>query len=155
MEWAAVTGISTAIIAIAVIVGAIIGVGLLRDLSRLTKTVDRFVDSIERDARPVLDQARIVLTDANRVTAKLTHEVESLTDSASDVRDRVVGAIDRVEDRLVDLDALLDVVQEEVEETVLDVGAALRTTRRGASLIGSIRKALGGGRKKKKRGRRG
>ena len=98
--------------------------------------------------------ARTVLTDANRVTSKLTHEVENITEVSADVRERVVGAIDRVEDRLVDLDALLDVVQEEIEETVLDVGAGLRTARRGASLIGGIRKVLGGKKKKKKKGRR-
>jgi hypothetical protein len=65
-----------------------------------------------------------------------------------------MSAVDRIEDRLVDLDTLVDVVQEEVEETVLDVSAALRTTRRGSALAGTVKRLLFGKSRRKRRRRR-
>src|SRR2546422_3006737 len=50
---------------------------------------------------------------------------------------RSVKAADAAEARLQDLDALLDVVQEEVESAVLDVAATLRGVRRGIALVRS------------------
>lgn len=152
MEWApAVTAISTAIIALAILAVAFVAVGLIRDLSRLTSVLERFLDVLERDARPVLDQTRLLVTDASRVASKLSAEVEGLADTSKDLRERIVVAVDRVEDRLADADALLDVIQEEVEETVLDVGAALRTTRRGASVLGAMKRALTGKKRRRRR----
>ncbi len=59
--------------------------------------------------------------------------------------------------RLAELDALVDVVQQEVEAAALDVAATLRTVRRGVSLLDLGRRVVtggkGGGRKKRDRGR--
>jgi len=155
MTWApAVTAVSTAIIALGVLVGGAVALILLRHLIRLTDLLHRVIDGFDRDTRPVLEQARTVLTETNRIAGKVGREVERITDATGDVRERVLRAVDGVEDRLTDLDALLDVIQEEVEETVLDVGAALRTTRRGASVFRTIRRALGGGDKRGRRRRR-
>ena len=46
------------------------------------------------------------------------------------------------EERLQDVGTLLDILHEEVEDTVLDVAAALRTTRRGVSVFGAMKRAL-------------
>ncbi len=62
--------------------------------------------------------------------------------TSRDLRARIVRAADATEERLNDLDALLDVLYEEVEDTVLDVASALRTTRRGASLFTGVKRAL-------------
>ncbi len=56
-------------------------------------------------------------------------------------------AADAAEARLADLDALFEVVQEEVETTALDVAATLRNVRRGLSLLEWGRRALKRGRK--------
>lgn len=154
MNWPAITAISTAIIA-AFIVILIIGVlFLVARLIVLSRVVRGFVESLERDTRPALETAKLLISESQRVAVKLTGEVKDITDTSQDLRQRLIGAVDRIEERLVDLDTLVDVVQEEVEETVLDVGAALRTTRRGGALVGSVRRLLFGKTRKRRRRRR-
>src|SRR2546426_4617764 len=62
-------------------------------------------------------------------------EAEGLAGTSRELRARIVKAADAAEARLQDLDALLDVVQEEVESAVLDVAATLRGVRRGIALV--------------------
>ena len=76
-----------------------------------------------------------------------------MVETSRDIRTRVGNAADAAESRLLDLEALLDVVQEEVEETVLDVAAALRTTRRGSTILRSMKRIFLGSGKKRRRKR--
>jgi hypothetical protein len=43
---------------------------------------------------------------------------------------------------LADLDALYEVVHEEVEDTALDVAARVRSLRNGAGMVGRLRRWL-------------
>ncbi len=52
------------------------------------------------------------------------------------------AAIDGVQARVRDLDALVEVLQEEAEETALDVAAFVRTVRRSGAVLGAAKKAL-------------
>ena len=143
MVWAEViTAISTAIIAVVVLAVGVMLLGLQRDVRALMRTVDRTVDHLDRDARPALDSARKLVDDAALLVSTVRSETDGIVHSSKDVRKRLEQLINRTEDRLHDLDALIDVVQTEVEETALDVAAALRTTRRGASVFRSMKRAF-------------
>ncbi len=143
MVWAeAITAISTAIIALVVLgVGGML-LALQRDLRVLMRTLDRTVDHLDRDARPALDSARKLVDDASHLVSAVRSETDGILHSSKDVRKRMERLVDRTEERLHDLDALIDVVQTEVEETALDVAAALRTTRRGASVFRTMKRAF-------------
>ena len=52
------------------------------------------------------------------------------------------AGIDRMEVKLADLETLYDVVHDEVEDTALDVAAALRSARQGNGMIGRVRRLL-------------
>jgi uncharacterized protein YoxC len=143
MVWAEVlTAISTAIIALVVLAVGVMLLALQRDVRALMRTVDRTVDHLDRDARPALDSARKLVDDASQLVSTVRSETDGIVHSSKDVRKRLEQLINRTEDRLHDLDALIDVVQTEVEETALDVAAALRTTRRGASVFRSMKRAF-------------
>lgn len=148
MGWAeTVTAISTAIIALSVIVVSAMVVVVMRHFDALRGSIERTVELLERDARPTLDSARRLIDDAQHVMSSVRTEADGIVHSSKDVRDRLDGLMRRTEERLQDLDALIDVVQYEVEETALDVAAALRTTRRGASVLRTMKRAfLGRGR---------
>lgn len=148
MEWAAVvSAVSTAVIAVVVVAVAVVGLRLLAELNRAAKRIERVADVLDRDARPALISARTVVEDVAKVVATVRSEVDGMVETSRDVRSRVNRLSHSVEDRLQDLEALLDVVQYEVEETALDVAAALRTTRRGASVFRTMKRAfLGRGR---------
>ncbi len=142
-----VTAVSTAIIAVVVLA---VGGGLLvllREIRGLTRVIERVADTMEHDAKPVLEAVRNVVADATGVVDAIKSEAEGFTDTVRDVREGVNGLVVRVEERLLDLDALIDVLQYEVEETALDIAAAMRTTRRGTTVLRAMKRAfLGRGR---------
>jgi uncharacterized protein YoxC len=151
MNWVALTAIATSIIAVMVIFlfGAIWN--FMRRAAHVMDSVSAFVDGLERETRPALETAKTLISDTQRVAGRLSREVEHIVDTSEDIRSRVGEAVDAIEDRLVDLNSLVDVIQEEVEETVLDVGAALRVTRRSGAILGTMKRALFGGSKRRRR----
>jgi len=148
MGWAeVVTAISTAIIACGVIVAGVVTAATMSEFRALARAVQRVVEMLERDARPALDSARRLVDDTQHVVSSVRREAEDIVNSSQDVRERMQRLLHRTEERLQDLDALIDVVQYEVEETALDVAAALRTTRRGGTVLRAMKRAfLGRGR---------
>jgi methyl-accepting chemotaxis protein len=148
MVWAeAVTAISTALIAVMLLAAGVVVLFLMRDVRDLMRSAQRAIDTIERDARPALLAAKAVTEDAAKLVSTFKDEAGDVVTSVKDVRERFEVMIDKTEERLQDLDALIDVVHYEVEETALDIAAALRTTRRGATVVRAMKRAfLGKGR---------
>jgi hypothetical protein len=64
------------------------------------------------------------------VTRLVHDQVAGFASTGEEMRDRVLGAADRVQTRLQDLEALYDVVYEEVADTALDVAAGVRSFKR-------------------------
>jgi hypothetical protein len=77
-----------------------------------------------------------------QLVATIRAEAEGLVGTSQELRGRIMAAADRAAARLNDLDAVIEVVEEEVESTALDVAATLRTVRRGVSLLEWGRRAL-------------
>src|SRR2546426_6388650 len=90
---------------------------------------------LEQFARLLEQLAGPAVGDVRQLVATIRTEAEGLAGTSRELRARIVKAADAAEARLQDLDALLDVVQEEVESAVLDVAATLRGVRRGIALV--------------------
>jgi hypothetical protein len=150
MNWEALTAISTLVMAL-VGIGAVIAVlAIARRVLTLMLRLEKFVDTLDREARPVADKIRDLVADTGRVADKLRKEVESIVDTSQDIRTRLIDAVDDADARLQDVGAMLDVIQDEIEETVLDVGAVLRSTRRGSKVVQGMRRALLGKRRRRR-----
>lgn len=130
-----VTALSLALIALAAIVVAAASVAS-------TLGVRTLVRALEQLAGPAI-------TDVRQLIGTIKGEADALVGTSRDIRLRIVRAADAAEGRLADLDALVEVVQEEVEETALDAAATLRNVRRGLSLWQWGRKVLKGRRKRR------
>jgi uncharacterized protein YoxC len=130
---AVVAGISLAILALSAIVIALATVvGAL---------------GLRASLRVLNDLAGPAVSDVRQLVAGIRTEAEHLVGTSRDLRGRIVNAADAAEARLADLDALFEVVQEEVETTVLDVAATVRSVRRGLSLLEWGRRTLKRGKK--------
>ncbi len=146
--WVAVAAVSLAIMAFVFVISA---VAWLIWFARLQKhmwgRLEDMVDWMDQEARPTIELARTVLEDTAKITAVVKHETGEFATTADSIRSGLLRVRDAAEERLQDLDTLLEVVQDEVEDTVLDVTSALRTTRRGAKVFKRMRRAfLGRGR---------
>jgi len=130
-----VTALSLAIIALS-------AVGVAAAIAVMALGMRALLQLLRGLAGPALDDVR-------QLIGTIRGEVEGLTSTSRDLRTRVVKAADAAQVRLAELDALVDVVQGEVESAALDIAATLRTVRRGISLLDWGRRALGRGRKKR------
>lgn len=130
-----VTALSLAVIAIAVLVVAAATAIAAIAARRLLRTLDLL-------AGPAVVDVRVLV-------GTIKSEADALIGTSRDIRHRIVRAADAAEARLADLDALAELVQEEVEETALTGAVALQRLRRGLSLLEWGRRFLG--RRKKRR----
>ena len=81
--------------------------------------------------------------DATRgLAVKVQDEVTELVRTSQRLRFEVDRGVRKATRRLQDLDAVAEVVQEEIEETALDVAATLRTVRVGRGVLGRITRLL-------------
>jgi hypothetical protein len=81
------------------------------------------------------------------VLAVVRQEAGSYAQVGRRLRRQVLRGADRIQARLQDLESLYDVVHEEVEDTALDVAAALRAARSGNGMLGRVRRLLVPGRR--------
>jgi len=125
---AVVAGISLAVLALAAIAIAVAS-------ALAVVGVRTFLRVLEALAGPALGDVR-------QLVATIRGEAEGLVGTSQELRGRIMAAADRAAARLNDLDAVIEVVEEEVESTALDVAATLRTVRRGVSLLEWGRRAL-------------
>ena len=129
-----VTALSLAIIALSAITVAVAAIMTARAGRELLRTVNHF--------------AGPALSDVRELVGTIKYEANALIGTSRDIRQRIVRAADAAEEKLSEIHALADFVQEEVEDTVMDAAVALKRVRTGFSLVEWGRKAL---RKRKKR----
>ncbi|HTI04838.1 MAG TPA: hypothetical protein VL549_05950 [Gemmatimonadales bacterium] len=125
-----VSALSLAIIALAALVaaGAIIAAAL---------GVRAALKALKGFAGPAI-------ADVRQLIGSIKNEADALVGASRDVRQRIVKAADAAEERLTSLDALAEVMQEELEETAIDAAATMRDVRRGMSVWRWSRKLLKG-----------
>ncbi len=97
---------------------------------------------LRRRSRALSAQISALTSDAKSVAGRLKHEVDGFADISTEARLKLKAAIGAVEGRLQDLDALAEVMQEEVQETALSAATLLRTVRSSGKVLGAARRAL-------------
>lgn len=147
MDWAALSAISVTIIAVVTLGVGAIALTLMRDVRRSLESLQRVLDLLDRDGRPALLAARSMAEDTGKTVAVVRAEVEQIVGASRELRTRVGEAAGALEERVRDLEVVLDVVQDEIEDTLLDVASVLRSTRRCASVARALKRVLLGGKR--------
>lgn len=143
MGWAeTVTALSTAFIAVILGAACVALLLLLRNLRVLMTDLSNLTKTLERDGKPAIESLRSLVDDASGVLSTVKTEVDGLAETSGVIRKRAERVAASLDDRLRDIEALADVIQEEVEDTALDIAAAMRTTRRGGKLLKRMQRAL-------------
>jgi len=142
-EWVGpVTAISLAAMAAALV--ALVA-GVLLTLIRLRRPIERLsalLQNIQGDLTETLGNVQRLTEQGQDVLAVVRQEAGSYAQAGRRLRRQVLRGADRIQARLEDLESLYDVVHEEVEDTALDVAAALRSARSGNGMLGRVRRLL-------------
>ena len=134
--------ISLAIIAFAfAIIGfvvAMLGLAVSKQLKDLRGQMAGVQDDLQRTMKSVRKGAK----DIRGVTALVHEQVAAFAGTGEELRSKVLDAADHVQVRLQDIEALYDVVYEEVADTALDVAAGVRTFKKNP-ILRTVRRFLG------------
>lgn len=142
-DWVGPTAaISLAVIAVAILgVAGVLAYAALRILGE-TRKVSTMIQGYQEDVAQTLANARRLTDQGQDVLVLLRQEVGAFTQTSRRIRRKLVRGVDNVEAKLADLETLYDLLHDEVEDTTLDVAAALRTSRQGNGMLGRVRRML-------------
>jgi uncharacterized protein YoxC len=125
---------------IVLLVGLVALIAMAMTALALKKVIERVEGTIERlatDAKPLLDQATRTTEEARDLVRRVRAEAERLAEATGSVSERLLDVSKAAGDRLDQVNALLDVLQEEVQETALSAAATVRGMRVGAVALGA------------------
>ena len=142
-DWVGPTmAISLAVIAASLLALTVaLGLAVLR-LAAQVKRVSTMAEGLQDDVRQTVTTVRRLTEQGQDLVVTLRHEVGAFTQTGRRLRRKMVRGVDHVESRLADLETLYDLVHDEVEDTALDVAAALRSARAGNGMLGRVRRLL-------------
>lgn len=147
-DWVGPTmAISLAVVALSFVV---IAIGVLVILSRLTGPIRKasaVIESTQDDVKRWLVGVQRITEQAQDLLVVVRQEAGAFAQTSKRLRRQAVRGADRIQAKLQDLETLYDVIHEEVEDTALDVAAALRSVRRGNGMLGRVRRLLVPGRR--------
>jgi len=126
--------VAIVVVAVAVVVLAVLGSMLL---FRLNGAIKETRIGVRQNLGPVSDRARSISDNVEFITQALRTDVERLNASVKGLTDRLQLASERMEERIEEFNALMEVVQNEAEDLFLDTASTVRGVRAGARSIGS------------------
>jgi hypothetical protein len=134
----------TVAISLVVIALAFAAIGVA--VALLARTAIREVRELREEVAPAISAVRRITDAGADLSGDIKQEVQEYLATSRAVRRDLERGVYQVKSRLADLDALYEVVHEEVEDTALDVAARVRAVRNGAGMVSRIRRWLVRGR---------
>lgn len=135
----------TVAISLVVIALAFAAIGVA--VALLVRTAIREVRELREEVAPAISAVRRITDAGADLSGDIKQEVQEYLATSRAVRRDLERGVYQVKSRLADLDALYEVVHEEVEDTALDVAARVRAVRNGAGMVSRIRRWLVRGRR--------
>lgn len=118
-----------------------------RGALKATSDLREEIHGLREEIGPALQAVNRVAGKVEGISDQVAGEVREVLETSRRTRYNIERGIKRAQDRLEDFDALVEVVQEEVEETALDATAAIRTVRTAGGAVGLLRRLLVRGRR--------
>ncbi|MFV1987160.1 MAG: hypothetical protein ACC682_07750 [Gemmatimonadota bacterium] len=123
------------LLAITILICLFYTIGLLRGarvpLGQISSTVSDLNDRL----KPVLSNVERATETATRVAERLKDDADQVGQALRHAGESTERMVELVEDRVAEIAALLEVVQEEAEETFLTTASLLRGFRRGKKKV--------------------
>jgi uncharacterized protein YoxC len=128
-----VTAVCSVITTVALTVFSIVAVPAAWRFRSTYKKVDHLLERIYGDINPIMRHVNEISDNVNYVTTAIRADVQMVNATIASANERVQQAVAQTEQRLVEFNALLGVVQEEAERTFVSAASTVRGVRTGAA----------------------
>ena len=108
---------------------------LVFELRKVHVTLKRSSDHLQKRLDPILERGLEVTANMEFISSAVRMDVQRVSESVRSLSDRLQGASDRMEERIQEFNALMEVVQEEAEDVFIGSAAAARGVRAGARVF--------------------
>jgi len=106
--------------------------GVFLQSVRMVKTANRIGHDLRAQVAPTVARVQTVADNMAYVSAAVRQDMERIHESVAKLTGHLNQASDRVEERIEEFNALLEVVQVEAEDLFLDTASTVRAVKAGA-----------------------
>ena len=149
--WDHINGVLEILVLVLVVVLLGVLITLLLTLRKVLVKGQATVDKLVGDVRPIIQHAEHIAGDARAAVSQLRSDVERVTNAAGAVSDQLLDAAAVTAQRVDEVNAVLDVVQQELEDVAISSVATVRGVRTGASELASALSGRRSGKVRKQR----
>ena len=146
--WVGPTGaIALVVIALAFAVIAAVAVMVARAAAKEVRELSQEVARLRTELSPALRALQRVADAGVDLSHDVREEVQRYLEKSRSLRKDLDRGVRVLKGRLAELDALYEVMHDEVQDTALDVAARLRSVRNGPRIVTRLRRLLVRGRR--------
>ena len=129
--WEKTTGIASGVMTITVIILTVALVPAAWNFRKSYKKVSDMLDKIYGDVNPLMRHASAIADNVDYITTSIRVDVQQVSQTVAAVNQRLQDALAGAEDRMKQLNALLDVVQQEAESAFVTTASTIRGVQTG------------------------
>ena len=126
-----VTSIASGLLTITIMVLAVALVPAAWNFRKSYKKVSDLLDKIYGDINPLMRHASAIADNVDYITTSVRVDVQQVSQTIAAVNQRLQQAVGAAETRINELNALLDVVQEEAESAFVVTASTIRGVKTG------------------------
>ena len=129
--WEKITSIASGVMTITVIILTVALVPAAWNFRKSYKKTSDMLDKIYGDVNPLMRHASAIADNVDYITTSIRVDVQQVSQTVAAVTQRLQDAVSGAEDRMKQLNALLDVVQEEAESAFVTTASTIRGVQTG------------------------
>jgi uncharacterized protein YoxC len=129
--WEKITSIASGVMTFTVIILTVALVPAAWNFRKSYKKVSDMLDKIYGDVNPLMRHASAIADNVDYISTSIRVDVQQVSQTVAAVNQRLQDALESAEDRMKQLNALLDVVQEEAESAFVTTASTIRGVRTG------------------------
>jgi len=130
-----VASVAQGLMTIAILVLTVVLVPAAWNFRNSYKRINELIDRFYGDIGPLVRNANTIADNVNYITTAIRVDVQQFNQTVALANERLTVAVKTAERRLNELDALMRVVQREVEDTFVSTASTLRGVRAGATTL--------------------
>jgi len=129
--WEKITSVASGVMTITVIILTVALVPAAWNFRKSYKKISDMLDKIYGDVNPLMRHASAIADNVDYITTSIRVDVQQVSQTVAAVNQRLQDALEGAEDRMKQLNALFDVVQEEAESAFVATASTIRGVQTG------------------------